>query len=169
MPSKAVIRCRKLILQNGIKSMMNLLRVAALGGAALTVGACSTITQGTNQEIYINTTPQNASCVLERNGQQISEISSTPGPVTVSKTKHDIIITCQKDGYQTASFHNNSGWEAGSGAAGIALDVILTLGASSAIDSMTGADNKYQPSVNILMLPVETTKPVEEAKKPASK
>ena len=144
-------------------------RIILLTMAGLSVGACSTITQGTDQEIYINTNPQGASCVLERNGQQISEISSTPGPVTVSKTKHDIIITCNKEGYQTASFHNDSGWESGSGAAGIALDVILTLGASSAIDSMTGADNKYQPSVNIMMLPVETPKPVEEAKEPASK
>ncbi|MEQ9609635.1 MAG: hypothetical protein RLN99_18400 [Kiloniellaceae bacterium] len=94
-----------------------------------------------------------ASCILEREGKKIGELASSPGSVTVSKTKHDITITCDKEGYQTATYINDSGWESGSGAAGIALDVILTLGISSAIDSATGADNKYESPVNNTMVP----------------
>ena len=119
----------------------------------LAAGGCSSITQGTTQDITVNTTPAQATCVLEREGQQIGSVQQTPGSVTVSKTKHDITIICDKPGYQTATYINNSGWETGSGAAGIALDVVLTLGMSSAIDSATGADNKYTSPVNMTLIP----------------
>ena len=128
-------------------------RVLAIGLAALGLWSCSSIVQGTSQDIFINTTPASASCILEREGQKIGAVASTPGTVSVEKTKHDITITCTKDGYQTATYYNESGWESGSGAAGIALDVILTLGLSSVIDSATGADNKYKSPVNITLLP----------------
>ena len=128
-------------------------RVLAIGLAALGLWSCSSIVQGTSQDIFINTTPASASCILEREGQKIGAVASTPGTVSVEKTKHDITITCTKDGYQTATYYNKSGWESGSGAAGIALDVILTLGLSSAIDSATGADNQYKSPVNITLLP----------------
>ncbi|WP_340118707.1 hypothetical protein [Pelagibius sp. 7325] len=125
----------------------------ALAGLAFGLAACSSIVQGTDQEVGINTNPPGASCILEREGKKIGELAASPGSVTVSKTKHDITITCDKEGYQTATYINDSGWESGSGAAGIALDVILTLGISSAIDSATGADNKYESPVNITMVP----------------
>lgn len=128
-------------------------RVLAIGLTALGLWSCSSIVQGTSQDIFINTTPASASCILEREGQKIGAVASTPGTVSVEKTKHDITITCTKDGYQTATYYNESGWESGSGAAGIALDVILTLGLSSAIDSATGADNQYKSPVNITLLP----------------
>ena len=130
-------------------------RIAAAGLLALAAAGCSSIVQGTDQEIAINTNPVAANCILEREGEKIGELTATPGTVTVSKTKHDITIICDKEGYQTASYINDSGWESGSGAAGIALDVILTLGVSSAIDSATGADNRYESPVNITMIPVQ--------------
>ncbi|MGF1630269.1 MAG: PEGA domain-containing protein [Kiloniellaceae bacterium] len=132
---------------------MNFFRALALGLAGLGLGGCSSIVLGTDQDIAINSNPPGASCILEREGVKVGELSSTPGKVTVSKTKHDITISCDKEGYQTATYINDSGWESGSGAAGIALDVILTLGISSAIDSATGADNKYESPVNITLLP----------------
>lgn len=138
---------------------MKLLRLSALCALTFAAGGCSTLTQGTTQEVYINTNPQEASCTLVREGKKIGQIQSTPSSVIVSKTKHDITIVCDKQGYQTASYINNSGWESGSGAAGIALDVVLTLGASSAIDSISGADNKYEPIVNITLVPNETATP----------
>ncbi len=131
------------------------MRVLTVVAVAALMGGCSSITQGTTQEIFVNTTPAGANCTLSRNGVQLNGVSNTPGGVTVDKTKHDIIITCNKAGYQEATYYNNSGWESGSGAAGIALDVVLTLGVSSAIDSATGADNRYESPVNITMLPEE--------------
>lgn len=130
------------------------LRTVAVMAALFGLAGCSSIVQGTDQSIVVNTNPPQATCTLEREGQQIGAVLATPGSVTVSKTKHDITITCEKDGFSTATFIADSGWESGSGAAGIALDVILTLGVSSAIDSATGADNKYQSPINITMVPV---------------
>lgn len=126
-----------------------------MGAALIMLGSCSSIVQGTDQSIIVNTNPPEATCTLEREGEEIGAVLSTPASVTVEKTKNDIRIACKKDGYQTATFYNNSGWESGSGAAGVALDVVLTLGISSAVDSATGADNRYQSPVNISMVPAE--------------
>ncbi|MEX0923350.1 MAG: hypothetical protein WDZ84_11285 [Rhodovibrionaceae bacterium] len=132
---------------------MNSLRLLATGLLCLSLNACSSITQGTTQDITVNSNPGAASCILTRQGSEIGRVHNTPGTVSVSKTKHDITIACDKPGYQTATYINDSGWESGSGAAGIALDVILTAGISSAVDSATGADNRYESPVNITMVP----------------
>lgn len=131
---------------------MKPLSIAALAGSLVLLAACSSITQGTTQDITINTNPADASCELARQGQVIGSVGNTPGTANVDKTKHDITITCTKPGYQTATYINDSGWESGSGSAGIALDVLLTLGISSAIDSATGADNRYESPVNITLI-----------------
>ena len=127
----------------------------------LSVSACSSITQGTSQDIAVNTNPPGATCVLQREGFEIGRIHNTPGSANVSKTKHDITIVCNKEGYETATYINDSGWEAASGGAGIALDVFLTLGLSSAIDSATGADNKYTSPVNITLVREGEPNPVQ--------
>ncbi|MBC6441282.1 MAG: PEGA domain-containing protein [Rhodospirillales bacterium] len=125
---------------------------ACLPACALVLAGCSTITQGVTQNITINTNPVGASCYLERLGNRIETIDSTPATVTVTKTRDDIRIVCNKPGYQTATYWNQSGWESGTGAVGIAVDVLLTAGLSSAIDSATGADNKYESPVNITLI-----------------
>ena len=134
---------------------MHVLRVFAASAVTFVMWGCSSITQGTTQEIFVNTTPAGASCTLSRNGVELNGVAEKPGGVMVDKTKHNIMIKCNKGGYQEATYYNSSGWEAGSGAAGIALDVVLTLGVSSAIDSATGADNKYESPVNITLVPEE--------------
>ncbi len=139
---------------NGGGRELKLRAFYAVALCGLALGGCSTIVSGTDQDIAINTNPVGASCVLMREGKQIGFVPHTPGSVNVSKTKHDITITCDKEGYQTASYINDSGWETGSGAAGIALDVILTFGISSAIDSATGADNDYETPVHINLIPL---------------
>ena len=138
--------------------------VAVIG--LLSVSACSSITQGTSQDISVNTNPPGATCALQREGLEIGRIHSTPGSVNVSKTKHDITIICTRGGYQTATFINDSGWENGSGTAGIALDVILTAGISSAIDSATGADNKYTSPVNITLVRDDVSVPMQSKAEP---
>jgi Putative peptidoglycan binding domain len=149
-------------LDHGEKTM-SFSRVVLLGSVGLGIVGCSAITKGTTQEIFINTNPRGATCTLVREGETIGTVDSTPGRVNVSKTKHDIAITCDRPGYQTATYYNKSGWESGSGGAGIALDVLLTLGLSSAIDSATGADNRYDSPVNITMIPSEGMTPASGA------
>ena len=76
--------------------------------AALGLGGCSSIIEGTTQEVLINSNPAGANCDLRREGRSVVRANPTPGAATVRKTKHDITIECALAGYQKATFHNKS-------------------------------------------------------------
>lgn len=113
---------------------------------------CASIFSGTSQNISVNTNPAGASCVFERQGENIGAISKTPGTLTVRKSKYDITIKCDKPGYRTASVLDESGTSA-TIAASLAVD-ILTFGVPTIIDSADGADNKYNENVSLALIPV---------------
>src|SRR5216683_1605237 len=130
--------------------------------AALCSG-CSTIIEGTSQELYVNTNPAGASCGLMREGRQIATINPTPGTALVQKTKNDITVVCDRDGFQQATYLNHSG------VAGATLgNIILGGGVGWAIDSATGSDNKYDSPVNITMVPVQPGQPEASVSLPMS-
>lgn len=126
----------------------------ALGMAliALSLGACSSVIEGTTQQISINTNPPGADCSLKRQNEVIARVNPTPGAATIKKTKYDITVVCDKDGYQEATYLNHSG------AAGATFgNIILGGGIGWAVDSASGADNKYDSPVNLTMVPLQTT------------
>jgi hypothetical protein len=92
--------------------------------------------------------------VFERQGTAIATIANTPATVNVPKRKYDIMIRCNKFGYQEAAYLNHSGVTALI-AGNIAADVILTAGLSSVVDSADGADNKYDSAVNMTLVPMQ--------------
>jgi hypothetical protein len=127
-------------------------KLLLVGIAGLTLSACSSIIEGTSQEIAINTNPPGADCSLDRQGVSITHVNPTPGTATIKKTKYDITIACKKTGYQDATFLNHSG------AAGATFgNIILGGGIGWAIDSASGADNKYDSPVNLTLVPVQAT------------
>ena len=112
--------------------------------ALLALTGCSSVIEGRSQEIMVNTTPADASCKLTRHDETLGTISPTPGSIYIEKTKYDITITCNKKGYETATYLNHSG------VAGATVgNIILGGGIGWAVDSATGADNKYDTPVNI--------------------
>ena len=116
----------------------------------LLLGACSSIIEGTSQEIMVNTNPAGANCSLNRQGLSIARINPTPGAATIKKLKYDITIVCDKDGYQEATYLNHSG------VAGATFgNIVLGGGIGWAVDSAAGADNKYDSPVNITLVPLE--------------
>lgn len=123
--------------------MKKLLILAVL----LCIPGCSSIIEGTSQEILINTTPEKAKCVLKREGVAIATVDQTPGAATVKKSKEDIQIECTKKGYQKATYFNKSG-VAGATAGNILAGGLIGWG----IDSASGADNHYDSPVNITMV-----------------
>jgi len=140
-------------------------RFVRLGGLAMLpmLGACSSIVSGTTQQIMVNTNPAGADCALFRQGNRIATIQNTPGSALVDKTKHDITILCVKPGFEQASFFNKSGVE------GATLgNIILGGGIGWAIDSASGADNKYQSPVNVTMVPVQPGAPTGDAVLPST-
>lgn len=121
---------------------------AALAIAGLFLSGCSSIIEGTTQEVFVNTNPAGAACDFLREGQRIGRVDPTPGAETVKKTKHDITIECVLSGYQKATYHNKSD------VAGATFgNIVLGGGVGWAIDSAAGADNKYTSPVNITLVP----------------
>lgn len=124
------------------------MKIAIAAAGLLALAGCSSIIEGTSQEIAVNTNPAGADCGLYRQGAKISEIPSTPGAALIKKTKHDMTILCVKDGYQQATYLNHSG------SAGATFgNIVLGGGIGWAIDSASGADNKYDSPVNITLVP----------------
>ena len=127
---------------NSTSGILAALSIVALAG-------CSSIIEGTTQTLTVNTNPPGADCALERQGMVIGRTSNTPNSIVVEKTKHDITIRCFKEGYQEATYINNSG------IAGATFGtIILGGGIGWAIDSASGADNKYEEIVNITLVPL---------------
>jgi hypothetical protein len=120
--------------------------------AVLPCAACSSIIEGTSQEIMVNTNPAGANCTLMRQSEAIASVVSTPGTALIKKTKYDITILCNKPGFLQASYLNHSG------AAGATFgNIIAGGGIGWAVDSASGADNKYDGTVNISLVPVPAT------------
>jgi hypothetical protein len=137
--------------------MMKFAGIAGVAAAGLMLSGCATVFDGTTQKIYVNSSPPGARCDFFRKGETIANVPSTPGFVKIQKTKDDIDITCKKDGFTDAAYHNHSG-VAGATFGDIAGG-ILTGGIAWAVDSGTGADNKYDGSVNVTLMPVAMSAP----------
>jgi hypothetical protein len=135
--------------QGGGLSKMKFVQIVLVAAfAVMGLEGCSSVIEGTSQEILVNTNPAGANCALERQGKTIARIPQTPGGATIKKTKYDIMVRCTKDGYQEATFLNHSG------AAGATFgNIILGGGIGWAVDSASGADNKYDSPVNVSLVP----------------
>ena len=142
------------------------LKLASLFACSVYLTGCASLLEGTSQEIQVSTNPSGASCNFEREGQSISSIQSTPATVMVRRRKYDILIKCNKPGFQEATFINHSGLASGSVAGNVAADLLLTAGLSSIVDSASGADNQYDSVVNMTLVPNEPTAPSATPPKP---
>ena len=117
-------------------------------GAVLLLGVmtsgCATIVEGRSQNIGIASSPPGAHCTLQRNGAQLGVVDSTPGSVTIEKTKDDILVSCALAGYQPSTQYLHSGISSGVYGNIIAGGLI-----GWGVDSATGADNDYPSAVDI--------------------
>lgn len=126
-------------------------RMVSASIVGLGLCGCAAIFDGTTQDIAVNTNPPGAKCDFIRDGGVIGTIASTPASLNIRKTKHDLTIRCSKDGFDDATYQNHSG-VAGATVAD-ALGGVMTGGVAWAVDSASGADNKYDGVVNISLSP----------------
>lgn len=130
-----------------------MLRALVVAASAVLVVGCSSILSGTTQTLSFNSTPEGARCVLNRNGIAIGQVM-TPGGVVVEKTKHNIHVVCSKPGYDDSTVMLKSDVEGATFG-----NLILGGGIGWAIDSASGADNKYQEVTNIFLNKKDAVQP----------
>jgi hypothetical protein len=117
---------------------------------ALAVSGCASITKGTDQDVVINTNPQGAKCELSREGTTLGVVDPTPGTINLDKSSENIAIKCELENYQTAQYVLESDTEAMT-----AGNVIFGGVVGLAIDASTGAMNKYDSNVTVVMQKAE--------------
>ena len=124
-----------------------LARIAAVVMMAGVAG-CASVISGTSQTLTLDTVPSGADCSLTRKGLVIGRVNPTPGAVYVQRTHDDITVSCTKEGYQTGSFLNKSGLEAAT-----LGNVILGGLVGVVVDAASGANNKYDEKMRIVLAP----------------
>ena len=135
--------------------------VAGLGALGLTLSGCASIIKGQSQTIAITTPPTTgANCVLK--SAQGNWTVTTPGSVTVQRSKENVEIRCNKQGWQEGYSTIPStfeGWTVGN----VLIGGIIGLG----VDAATGAINTYPNAYQVPMYPLETptaSRPTEQPK-----
>ena len=113
------------------------------------LSACSTVVEGRSQPIVISSSPTGAQCLVQQAGDVVARIT-TPGTATVGKSKNDLVISCSKDGYESVSLKNRSDMAITS-FGNMAFYQLSFLG--DAVDSATGASNKYDSKVFVELKP----------------
>ncbi len=127
---------------------MRIVFVFGFACSLLLLSACSTIIEGTDDTVTVTTNPSGASCTLERDGKIVGAVNPTPGSIVVDKSKDNISVICEKDGFQASAGSLESEF------AGATLGNILLGGfIGVAVDVASGASNKYPASVNIVLVP----------------
>jgi hypothetical protein len=125
------------------------------------MSGCASIIDGTSQEIFVTTSPEDAKCTFHRENVVIGKIESTPGFVTVQKSKEDIEIKCTRTGFKEVSFYNDSEIEGATWG-----NILIGGGIGWAIDSARGADNKYTETVSVIFTPITPTSTTTESVTP---
>lgn len=117
------------------------------------LSGCASVIDGTSQPMTIVTNPEGAECKLMRNGELLARIT-TPQTVNIKKTKHDINVECEMEGFHKSTEHVDSEIQDATWG-----NIILGGGIGWAVDSASGADNKYKEHVTLTMVPLSQPSP----------
>lgn len=142
-----------------MKSFERAARAALCAVAFVALGACATVTRGSEDAWVVNTEPSGAK-VETTNGHQCPE---TPCAIKM-KRKSEFTATITKPGYKTATVQV-SHKTANAGAAGVAGNVLLGGVIGLGVDMYSGASQDLVPNpVTVKLEPVDAV--VAEAPKP---
>lgn len=123
-------------------------RVASIGLLLLLPG-CATMMEGTGQSVSVTTTPAGASCEVDRAGVKLGTVNPTPGSLRIDKSKNDLVVTCDKEGYQHAALTSSPKF------VGTTFGNIVAGGIIGAVvDASTGANYEYTGEIRIDLAPV---------------
>lgn len=126
---------------------LRLLPTLALAGLAV-LPSCATLSEGSAQNIHIETDPADARCELTRDGAMVTRIPSTPATISLYRDSGDLRLTCRKDGYLDATLDSASAFQ------DMVLGNILFGGLIGVlVDAGSGATRKYPESITLTLVP----------------
>lgn len=123
----------------------------------LFLGACSSVTKGTTQEVFVETQDvKEAKCTLKNTkGEWI--VASTPGYATVGRGGGALNVHCEKEKFEPATKLVSQGFEA------MTLGNVLIGGLIGiAVDAASGAAFNYPDNISVLMRPINPIKKNEQ-------
>lgn len=122
--------------------------MAAIIATGLSLSACATIMEGSSQSIAIATTPTGATCRVERESEQLGSVAATPGSLRIDKSKNDIMVICDKAGFETARVSYSPEF------VGTTFgNILLGGGIGAIVDASTGANYVYPTEVSLTLTP----------------
>jgi hypothetical protein len=124
---------------------MNFKEMGLLGLVILPLGGCASIVEGTTETVAVTTPPADgAKCVLK--SSEGTYYVTTPGNALVHKTKNDLTVECDKDGFQHASLKVPAKFGA------TTLGNVLAGGVIGiGVDAATGANYSYPTAIAVPM------------------
>jgi hypothetical protein len=133
-----------------MREVIRCLRLAAALGILFMASGCASIVEGTDQTVTVQTDPSGATCELKRDGANIAVVNPTPGSIVIGKSKDDVSVICDKDGYQRTASSLRSEFQ------GMTFGNILFGGLIGvAVDAGSGAMNEYPSQVTLILPPEE--------------
>jgi hypothetical protein len=122
---------------------MKIRAIAAMAALSAALSGCATIVDGSSQSVSVSTTPaQGAACIL-KNSEGEWYLTS-PGSVTVHKTKNDLAVDCKRDGYQPG--HMVATAHFGGATFG---NIVLGGGVGAIVDAASGANYYYDNPITV--------------------
>ena len=128
---------------------MSRITAALFGLLSILFAGCSTIVKGTDQQFSVNTPGVNgAMCQLQSPAIGTRTVQP-PANIILPKSKHNVAVTCQAQCYAkgvgTLASHTEM-----MTAGNVLFDGLIGLG----VDAASGAMNKYDPGVEVVMTPL---------------
>lgn len=134
-------------------------RLFVLSAVALLPG-CATIMEGTSQSVAVSTTPPGAACTVDRAGTRLGAVPSTPGSLHLDKSKNDLTVACDKEGYQHAVVSESPKF------VGTTFgNIIIGGGIGAIVDAASGANYEYPSQIQVDLAPASP--PVVSSSAPA--
>lgn len=127
---------------------------ASLSFSLLT--GCASVVNGTHQTIAIETTPtKDAHCALENNKGKWY-VTNTPASVVVHRSYKDLVVTCEKPGYDKSTTTVKSKTQAA-----VLGNLILGGGLGAGIDTINGSAYEYPLQIKISLLASKEQKSIK--------
>lgn len=82
---------------------MKMRKLLIFAVCAVSLASCRYPTTPDGVEIYVGTSPPDASCIVSRDGRTVGHIDQTPGIAFVPNEEADYLVSCKRNGFQDAS------------------------------------------------------------------